>query len=138
MPSPQARPLPDLRIRVIPAIGANALSVAEYVVTTAMVLLRGAFLSTRLVAEGGWPRTVLSGGHEAAAAAVNGASNRATMKGRPNFMGITVLAGLGNASMFVKSLHDAVGAFVDALHRVEQRCVRFVTVAQDAFVGILI
>lgn len=52
-------------LRVIPATGANARSVAEYVVTTAMVLLRGAYLSTAEVAAGRWPRAVLSEGREA-------------------------------------------------------------------------
>ncbi len=49
---------------VIPATGANALSVAEYVVATAMVLLRGAYLSTAAVADGQWPRNALSSGRE--------------------------------------------------------------------------
>lgn len=49
---------------VIPATGANALSVAEYVVGTAMLLLRGAYQSTPAVAAGRWPRTALSGGRE--------------------------------------------------------------------------
>jgi len=52
-------------IRVIPAFGANARSVAEYVVTTAAVLLRGAYLSTAEVAAGKWPRARLSDGREA-------------------------------------------------------------------------
>ena len=51
-------------LRVIPATGANALSVAEYVVTSALVLLRGAYLATPAVAAGGWPRTALSSGRE--------------------------------------------------------------------------
>ncbi len=53
-------------IRVIPATGANALSVAEYVVGTAVLLLRGAYLSTADVAAGRWPRQRLSEGREAA------------------------------------------------------------------------
>src|SRR5690349_6482494 len=36
-------------IEVIPATGANAESVAEYVVAAAMILLRGAFFSTKAV-----------------------------------------------------------------------------------------
>src|SRR5262249_42666912 len=52
-------------IRVIPAAGANARSVAEYVVTTAAMLLRGAFLSSVDVARGEWPRPRLSEGREA-------------------------------------------------------------------------
>jgi (S)-sulfolactate dehydrogenase len=54
------------RIEVIPATGANAESVAEYVVCAAMVLLRGAFFSTRAVQAGTWPRQTLSQGREAA------------------------------------------------------------------------
>ncbi len=53
-------------IAVIPAIGANALSVAEYVIATAMLLLRGAYASTADVTAGHWPRTALSGGREIA------------------------------------------------------------------------
>jgi (S)-sulfolactate dehydrogenase len=51
-------------IDVIPATGANALAVAEYVVATAMLLLRGAYGATADVAAGAWPRTALSGGRE--------------------------------------------------------------------------
>ena len=54
------------RIEVIPATGANAESVAEYVVSAAMVLLRGAFFSTRAVEAGTWPRQTLSQGRESA------------------------------------------------------------------------
>jgi len=52
------------RIRVIPATGANAQAVAEYVVGAALVLLRGAFDATDAVAGGEWPRAALSGGRE--------------------------------------------------------------------------
>ena len=51
-------------IRVIPATGANALSVAEYVIASAMLLLRGAYGSTAEVAAGRWPRNALSNGRE--------------------------------------------------------------------------
>jgi (S)-sulfolactate dehydrogenase len=51
-------------IEVIPAIGANALAVAEYVIATAMMLLRGAYTSSATVAAGQWPRTPLSNGRE--------------------------------------------------------------------------
>ncbi|SFP89346.1 hydroxyacid dehydrogenase [Variovorax sp. 770b2] len=51
-------------IRVIPATGANALSVAEYVIASAMLLLRGAYASTTDVAAGRWPRNALSNGRE--------------------------------------------------------------------------
>jgi (S)-sulfolactate dehydrogenase len=53
-------------MQVIPATGANALSVAEYVVGTAMLLLRGAYQATGAVADGKWPRNALSNGREIA------------------------------------------------------------------------
>ena len=49
---------------VIPATGANAQAVAEYVVGAALALLRGAFEATGAVGEGQWPRTALSNGRE--------------------------------------------------------------------------
>jgi (S)-sulfolactate dehydrogenase len=49
-------------IRVIPATGANAESVAEYVICTAMLLLRGAYAHSSQVAAGRWPREALGGG----------------------------------------------------------------------------
>lgn len=51
-------------VEVIPATGANALAVAEYVVATAMMLLRGAYASSPAVATGLWPRGPLSIGRE--------------------------------------------------------------------------
>jgi (S)-sulfolactate dehydrogenase len=51
-------------ITVIPATGANAQSVAEYVIATAMLLLRGAYAATAEVAAGAWPRAALSNGRE--------------------------------------------------------------------------
>ncbi len=53
-------------LRVIPASGANALSVAEYVVASAMLLLRGVYQSSVALAAGQWPRAALSGGREMA------------------------------------------------------------------------
>jgi (S)-sulfolactate dehydrogenase len=53
-------------IEVIPATGANALAVAEYVICTMMMLLRGAYLSTADVVGGKWPRLVLGEGRECA------------------------------------------------------------------------
>ena len=53
-------------MQVIPATGANALSVAEYVIATAMLLLRGAYAATPSVAAGQWPRNALSNGRETA------------------------------------------------------------------------
>src|SRR6185503_1879875 len=49
-------------IAVIPATGANAQAVAEYVIATAMLLLRGAYRSTDDVSQGKWPRNALSSG----------------------------------------------------------------------------
>jgi len=51
-------------IEVIPATGANALAVAEYVIGTAMFLLRGVFSSSAAVVHGDWPRPALSSGRE--------------------------------------------------------------------------
>jgi (S)-sulfolactate dehydrogenase len=51
---------------VIPATGANALAVAEYVVCTVMLLLRGAYASSAAVAAGRWPRAALGEGRETA------------------------------------------------------------------------
>ncbi|MEN5160429.1 hydroxyacid dehydrogenase [Achromobacter spanius] len=51
-------------IKVIPATGANARAVAEYVIGTMLSLLRGAYASTADVAAGTWPRTALSQGLE--------------------------------------------------------------------------
>ena len=48
-------------IAVFPATGANDLSVAEYVITTATALLRGAYFSSADVAAGKWPRQKLIG-----------------------------------------------------------------------------
>ena len=53
-------------MKVIPATGANALSVAEYVIGSAMLLLRGGYQSSAAVASGQWPRNALSNGRETA------------------------------------------------------------------------
>ena len=52
-------------IEVIPATGANAQAVAEYVICMSMLLLRGVFLASAQVAAGEWPRAALSNGREA-------------------------------------------------------------------------
>lgn len=52
-------------IQVIPATGANARAVAEYVIGTMLSLLRGAYAATPDVSAGKWPRTALSQGLEA-------------------------------------------------------------------------
>ena len=53
-------------IDVIPATGANALAVAEYVIATSMLLLRGAYHATAETGGGHWPRGALSNGRELA------------------------------------------------------------------------
>ncbi len=53
-------------IDVIPATGANAQAVAEYVIASAMLLLRTAYHATADVAAGHWPRAALSNGRELA------------------------------------------------------------------------
>jgi (S)-sulfolactate dehydrogenase len=49
-------------IKVFPATGANDLSVAEYVITAALVLLRRAWFVTDAVIAGTWPRNSAMGG----------------------------------------------------------------------------
>lgn len=51
-------------VTVIPATGANSRAVAEYVIGTAMLLLRRSYLSSAEVMAGAWPRTALSNGRE--------------------------------------------------------------------------
>lgn len=51
-------------VAVIPATGANALAVAEYVIATTMLLLRGAYTANAEMSAGLWPRTRLSEGRE--------------------------------------------------------------------------
>ncbi|HZV93088.1 MAG TPA: hydroxyacid dehydrogenase [Caldimonas sp.] len=51
-------------IAVIPAVGANARSVAEYVLASAMLLRRGVYGATADVVAGRWPREALSNGRE--------------------------------------------------------------------------
>ncbi|MFM0721168.1 hydroxyacid dehydrogenase [Paraburkholderia strydomiana] len=53
-------------VAVFPATGANAQAVAEYVIASALVLLRGAYRHSAEVAAGAWPREALSSGREAA------------------------------------------------------------------------
>jgi (S)-sulfolactate dehydrogenase len=54
------------RVEVIPATGANADSVAEYVILATGLLLRGTFGATAEVAAGAWPRERLAQGREMA------------------------------------------------------------------------
>jgi (S)-sulfolactate dehydrogenase len=83
-------------IEVIPATGANADSVAEYVLGMAMILLRGAaYLSTSAVLAGRWPRQMLSQGREVAGKTIGlvgfGSIGRVTAR-KVAAMGMRVLA----------------------------------------------
>ena len=49
-------------VDVYPATGANNLSVAEYVITAALVLLRRAWFANAAMLAGEWPRTQCAGG----------------------------------------------------------------------------
>lgn len=49
------------QIAVCPASGANDLSVAEYVLTSALVLLRGAYFGQMRMVNGDWPRQEMTG-----------------------------------------------------------------------------
>ena len=51
----------EKNINVYPATGANTNSVVEYVITTALVLLRGAFNKNHQMIAGAWPREESSG-----------------------------------------------------------------------------
>lgn len=48
-------------IAVLPATGANDDAVAEYVIATAMVLVRGSYMNSAGVAAGDWPRQAMIG-----------------------------------------------------------------------------
>jgi (S)-sulfolactate dehydrogenase len=54
----------DRQVTVIPATGANARAVAEYVIGSAFVLMRGCFSASTPVAQGVWPRLAYSNGLE--------------------------------------------------------------------------
>ncbi|MHC4392852.1 MAG: hydroxyacid dehydrogenase [Planctomycetota bacterium] len=81
-------------ITVRPATGANAASVAEYVITAALMLLRTAWLSTAEVLAGAWPRRRLVG-REIAGKTIGllgyGATARETAS-RARALGMDVLA----------------------------------------------
>ena len=83
-------------IEVIPATGANAESVAEYVLAMAMVLLRGAaYLSSAAVLAGRWPRQMLSQGREVSGKTLGllgfGSIGRVTAR-KAGAMGLKVVA----------------------------------------------
>jgi len=107
---------------VMPATGANALSVAEYVIATAMLLLRGAYASTSEVAAGQWPRPALSQGREVAGKTLG-------------------LVGYGHIGQLTARLAQAIGMHViayDPLIMAEDACLGPSGVKQvdlDALVG---
>jgi (S)-sulfolactate dehydrogenase len=82
-------------IAVCPATGANDVSVAEYVIATVMVLLRGAYYSTAEVIAGKWPRNALINGREVSGRTLGlvgfGAIARETAR-RARALGMTVVA----------------------------------------------
>jgi (S)-sulfolactate dehydrogenase len=51
----------DRDVEVAPATGANTFSVAEYVITNALILLRGAYQRNEQMMNGDWPRAASSG-----------------------------------------------------------------------------
>jgi (S)-sulfolactate dehydrogenase len=81
-------------IAVMPATGANDVSVAEYVIATAMMLLRGAYRSTPQVMDGRWPRNALINGREISGKTMGligfGAIARETAR-RAIALGVTVI-----------------------------------------------
>jgi (S)-sulfolactate dehydrogenase len=78
----------------MPATGANDVSVAEYVIATAMMLLRGAYRSTPQVMDGRWPRNALINGREISGKTMGligfGAIARETAR-RAIALGVTVI-----------------------------------------------
>jgi (S)-sulfolactate dehydrogenase len=82
-------------IAVYPATGANDVSVAEYVITASLVLLRGAWFASQAVAMGDWPRPALSNGLEMSAKVLGligfGNVSRETSK-RARALGMQVVA----------------------------------------------
>jgi (S)-sulfolactate dehydrogenase len=83
-------------IRVVPASGANARAVAEYVIAMALALRRGvAYHVSDAVAAGSWPRGAAGGGHECGDAVLGlvgfGATGRLAAQ-LARGIGMTVLA----------------------------------------------
>ena len=112
-------------IEVIPATGANALAVAEYVVACAFVLLRGAYLGTAATAAGEWPRGALSQGRELHGRTLGvvgfGSIGRATARlGRA--VGMTAIGydpNLADSAPMWKEEHTAPRRFDDLLREAD-------------------
>ena len=83
-------------VEVCPSVGANAVSVAEYVIATAMILLRGpAYHATPDVAGGAWDRPRFAGGREIAGRTmgiVGFGSIGQTVGDKARALGMTVIA----------------------------------------------
>ncbi|HQT64532.1 MAG: 3-phosphoglycerate dehydrogenase [Acidocella sp. 20-57-95] len=92
-------------IAVYPATGANDAAVAEYVVCTAMMLLRGAYRESAAVAAGSWPRERLIGleiaGKRAGLVGFGGTARQAAT--RLAALGMTICA----ADPFLPASHPA-------------------------------
>ena len=71
-------------IKVIPASGDSALAVPEYVIGTAMMLLRGVYRDSVAVTQGDWPRGCRhQRGHAARASATDGSRRDDRLLARP-------------------------------------------------------
>jgi len=81
-------------VQVIPATGANNAAVAEYVITAALMLLRGAYRANSEMSAGHWPRSALMGaeiGGKALGLVGFGAIARQTAT-RARALGMTIFA----------------------------------------------
>jgi (S)-sulfolactate dehydrogenase len=98
-------------IAIYPAVCANALSVAEYVVTTAAVLLRGAYALRPQMESGAWPQAQAGHGREIAGKTIGligfGGIARVT-SGLAHAMGMAVTA----YDPFVPDDHPAWGSTI--------------------------
>ena len=83
------------KILVMPANGANALAVAEYVIVTAMALRRCIHQATNRILAGQWPREAMAGGRELSGATLGllgfGSIARLTAD-RARLLGMRVIA----------------------------------------------
>jgi (S)-sulfolactate dehydrogenase len=82
-------------VEVCPAVGANTVSVAEYVLTTAMALTRSAYSSNAAMIAGDWPRAGLGKGGEVSGRTIGllgfgGIAQAVAKRAKP--MGMTVAA----------------------------------------------
>jgi (S)-sulfolactate dehydrogenase len=105
-------------IEVIPAIGANALAVAEWVVGAALMLLRPWYAASAGVAAGQWPRAPLTRGREIAGKTLGivgyGSIGRATGK-LASAVGMKIVACDASSSEAGLSSFDEVLAQSDVI-----------------------